>query len=140
VLDRVVHRQLARFIALAIVVASHVARADVSPADASRASALFEQGRKELTARHVDAACDAFAASFGLDPQPGTRLNLAACRAHQDRLTEAFVLFEQALADAESTGKQGRSTNAAARAAQKCDEAGSCPTGSSTGCGSPRVW
>lgn len=107
-----VHRRHRWTLAFAALLSGSAARADVLPADASRASALFEQGRKDLASKRVDAACDAFAASFGLDPQPGTRLNLAVCRAQQDRLTEAYVLFEEALADAEATSKQGRSTYA----------------------------
>lgn len=81
------------------------ARADVPAADAKRAADLFEQGRKLIAAKQTDAACDAFAQSYALDPQSGTRLNLAACRVQQDRLTEAHALFEQALAEAESTFK-----------------------------------
>src|SRR5207253_10331885 len=69
---------------------------------------LFEEGRKLVDTGQIDAACDRFETSLSLDPQVGTRLNLADCREKQGRLGEAYRLFEQAAAEAQSENKPGR--------------------------------
>jgi hypothetical protein len=107
-----VDRSWTLLIAVSLVGSEAAAHADVSPDDARRASKLFEQGRKELAVKHLDAACEAFAGSLALDPQIGTRLNLAACRVQQGNPNEGYALFEAALAESESTGKQARATYA----------------------------
>lgn len=90
------------------LLASGAAHADVPPEDAKRALELFEQGRKATVAKDMEAACEAFAQSLALDPQLGTRLNLGVCRVQQDRLLEAYALFEASLAEAERSGKTQR--------------------------------
>ena len=92
----------------AVLLVSTSARADVSPDDAKRAVELFEQGRSATLAKDIDTACEAFAKSLALDPQLGTRLNLGVCRVQQDRLLEAYALFDAALVEAERSGKTQR--------------------------------
>lgn len=94
------------------LVTTRPVRADTVPDDAQRAASLFEQGRKEIAANRVDAACDAFSASLDLDPQLGTRLNLAACRAQQERWNDAYSTFADAAAEAERSGRAQRASYA----------------------------
>ena len=93
--------------AAALCVAS-AARADVTADQAARATALFEQGQRDVAAGHIDQACDEFATSLELDPQVGTRLNLADCRERQGRNAEAYVLYERAAIESAQKGKEGR--------------------------------
>src|SRR5258706_124862 len=82
--------------------------------DATKAKALFEEGRKLIEAadklaepaakaEHVNAACDKFAASLGFDAQLGTKLNLADCRVRQGKLADAYALLDAAVAEATRT-------------------------------------
>jgi hypothetical protein len=98
----------ARAIALACVLWATRAAADVSPSDAAKAKALFDQGQAEMDSGKIDAACATFEASFRLDPQIGARLNLADCRERAGKLVEAYTLFAGAAAEARRTQKQGR--------------------------------
>jgi len=93
---------------VACVVAAAPASADVSAQDAKRARKLFDDGRKQIAAEHVDAACELFATSLALDPQLGTRLNLASCREQQGRYIDAYTLYQDAAAEAARTGKASR--------------------------------
>jgi tetratricopeptide (TPR) repeat protein len=95
-------------IALAIALVAAPVRGDVPAKDAKRALQLFDDGRKRIAAKQVDAACDAFAESLALDPQIGTRLNLASCREQQGRFGDAYTLYDEAASEAARTGKQGR--------------------------------
>jgi len=102
----------ARWVALGCMVACVVTAApvsaDVSTQDAKRARKLFDDGRKQIAAEHVDAACELFATSLALDPQLGTRLNLASCREQQGRYIDAYTLYQDAAAEAARTGKASR--------------------------------
>jgi hypothetical protein len=91
-----------------VLLAASRAHAGVSPEDAKRALELFELGRKATIEKDIETACDAFAKSLALDPQLGTQLNLGVCRIQQDRLLEAYALFEAALVEAERSGKTQR--------------------------------
>jgi hypothetical protein len=99
---------------LGLLVAS--ARADVKPEDAARAAKLFEQGQAAVAANKIDAGCVMFETSLKLDPQVGTRLNLADCREKQARFVEAYTLFVQAGEQATRESKPGRATFAQNRA------------------------
>jgi hypothetical protein len=101
---------------VALGVLAQVARADVKPEDAARAAKLFEQGQAAIAANKTDAACVMFETSLHLDPQLGTRLNLADCRERQGRLVEAYTLFVEAGDEATRTNKPGRATFARDRA------------------------
>lgn len=89
------------------------AHADVSRERAEKAELLFKEGDAIMASNTTDpqlieSACSKFEASYKLDPQIGTRLNLANCREQQGRHLEAFHLFEESLAEATQSGKQGR--------------------------------
>jgi hypothetical protein len=94
-----------RGLAIAVVLALSPAHGDVVQV---RAAALFDEGRALIEAGNIALACEKFAASLGLDPQLGTRLNLADCVRRQGKLLEAYRLFEDAIGDAEREGKPGR--------------------------------
>jgi hypothetical protein len=100
-----------------LVLAAQMAHADdVTKEDVEKAAtALFEQGRQLAEAGQKDAACDKFESSLRLDPQIGTKLNVAACREDKGRLVEAYALFESAALDADRTQKSGRATFARQR-------------------------
>ena len=88
------------------------ARAD--DADPVKAKVLFEEGRKLVEssdkatdpaakASMVDTACAKFSDSVALDPQLGTKLNLADCRQRQGKLVDAYAVLVGAAADAAKT-------------------------------------
>jgi len=104
-----------RIFAVVVALAAS-ARADVKPEDAARAAKLFEQAQAAVTANKIDAACVMFETSLKLDPQVGTRLNLADCRERQARLVEAYTLFVEAGDEATRENKPGRATFAQNRA------------------------
>jgi hypothetical protein len=99
------------------LLATRLVAADVSARDAARAERLFEAGHKLIEAGHVDLACESFAASFAIDPQQGTRLNLADCRERQGRLVEAYELFAIGVGEAARANKPRRLTFARQRTA-----------------------
>jgi tetratricopeptide (TPR) repeat protein len=92
-------------IALALVANARSVSAETH---AERAERLWRQGKALVANDHVDEACDSFQASLDLDAQIGTMLNLADCRAKQERFIEAYSLFEQAAKEADRTDKHGR--------------------------------
>src|SRR5260221_4160827 len=76
--------------------------------DAAKAKELFEEGRKLVDAsdkiadlnakdRKIATACSKFVDSLELDPEIGTRLNLADCRVRQHKLVEAYAILEEAV-------------------------------------------
>ena len=75
-----------------------------SPDDAERAHALFLEGRKLLTSRDTQAACDKFEASIALDPAaPGVMLNLGLCYELLKKYATSLYWFRKAqVAAAES--------------------------------------
>ena len=97
-----------RTLTLVFALATATAHADVSARDADRASELFQLGRKQLAANKLHAACTSFAESLELDPQLGTRLNLASCLEQQERFSEAYELYVEAVAQAARLGKANR--------------------------------
>jgi hypothetical protein len=107
----------ARAVALACMLWAPSVIADVSPGDAVKAKALFDQGQAEMDAGKIDAACATFETSFKLDPQIGARLNLADCRERQGKIVEAYALFAGAADEAARTKKQGRESFARQRMA-----------------------
>lgn len=99
--------------AACVVSFASIAHADVSRERAEKAELLFKEGDAIMASNTTDpqlieSACSKFEASYKLDPQIGTRLNLANCREQQGRHLEAFRLFEESLTEAMQTGKQGR--------------------------------
>jgi hypothetical protein len=95
--------------ALAIACAfARAASAEVSAEDAARATALFQAGQVAMDAGRIEEGCSRFEQSLALDPQIGTRMNLADCREKQGRIIEAYQLYEYSAAEAEQTNKPGR--------------------------------
>jgi hypothetical protein len=92
----------------AVLLGTRVAGAGVSADDEAKANALFEQGQKLIEANKVDLACDSFEASLAIDPQLGTKLNLADCRERQNRLAVAYRLFKDAGDEAARANKPAR--------------------------------
>jgi hypothetical protein len=92
--------------------------ADVTPGDASAATALFDAGRAELDAGRIDEACEKFELSLKFDPQLGTRLNLGVCRERQGKLVDAYELFAVAADEAKNMSKDVRANYARTRLAQ----------------------
>lgn len=99
---------IARLLVLSIVCVPSFARAD------DAAVKLWEEGRSLIEAGKIDEACDRFERSQQLDPQIGTKLNLAECRAKQQRNADAYRLFREASQEAD--GKPGRREYARNRA------------------------
>jgi tetratricopeptide (TPR) repeat protein len=65
--------------------------------DKPAAVELFEQGRVDLAAGNVDAACKKFELSLRKDPRAvGTLLNLALCNERQGKVASALTLFIEA--------------------------------------------
>lgn len=85
----------ARLSCLLLIAGMSIARADTQSNEAT-AQALFEAGRALIDAGRIDEACDKFVESQQLDPQVGTKLNIADCRIRQARLVEAYELFVEA--------------------------------------------
>jgi hypothetical protein len=83
-------------LALFAVLALATAQAGADDA-AARADALFRAGRDAMRAGDHDRACEQFRESDRLDPQPGTKLNLAACEEKRRKLLAAIELFESVI-------------------------------------------
>jgi serine/threonine-protein kinase len=64
--------------------------------DAAAAQALFDEGKRLMTAGRHEAACAKFAESQRLDPGVGTLLWLADCNAKSGRTASAWALFNEA--------------------------------------------
>jgi hypothetical protein len=64
--------------------------AQAEPAAKKQAGALFDEGRRLLTAGRFDEACTRFAESEKLDPSSGTLLNLADCHERRGQLASAL--------------------------------------------------
>jgi hypothetical protein len=117
-----------RISAAIVVCACELARAD-SPAcppphtpasqhaaeEIATGKSLFAKALALQNAGKTDAACDMFESSLRLDPQIGTRLNVAACRENQGRLVEARAMFQEAVEEATRVGDR-RATFALQRA------------------------
>ena len=100
--------RLAAAVVLSVVGASRPVAADVPADDAAKAQVMFDQGRALIAANKIDEACETFEASLHLDPEIGTKLNLADCRERQGRLAIAYTLFQEAVDEAGKAGKTGR--------------------------------
>ena len=81
-----------RMLALVAVARSALAQ----PAPATRATALFEQGRDLARQGDFSGACGRFADSYALDPATGTELNLGDCHQRLGHDAEAWRWFDDA--------------------------------------------
>jgi serine/threonine-protein kinase len=87
-----------------------------SSASRAAAEALFEQGRKLLTEKKYDEACDKLEASHKLDPGVGTLLYLGDCYEKAGKLASAWAAFEEAASLGTTRGEMDRVKVAQVRA------------------------
>jgi hypothetical protein len=93
----------------ALVLWPSAGRAQDVPAETLlQSNAMFAQGKRELDAGQVAAACSAFSESYRLMPRGGTLLNLGLCREREGRLAEAWRLLRAALSVAQREGRDDR--------------------------------
>jgi hypothetical protein len=81
---------------------------DVPAETLLQSNALFAQGKRELDANQVPAACASFAESYRLLPRGGTLLNLGLCREREGRSAEAWRVLRAAQAIAQREGRDDR--------------------------------
>ncbi|HEX5661075.1 MAG TPA: hypothetical protein VFX59_27980 [Polyangiales bacterium] len=81
---------------------------DVPAETLLQSNALFAQGKRELDANQVPAACASFAESYRLLPRGGTLLNLGLCREREGRTAEAWRVLRAAQAVAQREGRDDR--------------------------------
>lgn len=81
-------------IALALTLLPLTARAQ-SPS--ALAEALFNEGRAALVAGDYERACPKLRESDRIEPQPGTKLNLARCEEQRGKLATAWGLYRAVL-------------------------------------------
>ncbi|HEY2736646.1 MAG TPA: hypothetical protein VGI70_21750, partial [Polyangiales bacterium] len=93
--------------AFVLVCAQGIARAQQS-GDKAAAEALFEEGRKLMTANDFASACPKFEASQRLDPGVGTMLNLADCYEKAGKTASAWAEFRETISAAHQAGSTER--------------------------------
>jgi len=64
---------------------------------AAIAEALFKEGREAFDVEDYDTACARFRESDRIDPQPGTKLNLARCEKARHRIATAWAIYSLVL-------------------------------------------
>jgi hypothetical protein len=93
-------------------------RADAQSGDAgSLAEQLFNQARDLAKTNRWVEACPKFEASLRYDPALGTRLNLATCYEHIDKLASAWALYRESIDIAKKAGDTKRRDYAQTQAA-----------------------
>ena len=98
----------------ALVLSASAARAE---GDTAAAEALFQQAKGFAEAQQWAAACPKFEASYKLDKQLGTLMNLADCEEHVTRIATAWAHWGEAVELAEKTGDKRASFATGRRAA-----------------------
>lgn len=104
--------------ALAMMVVSSVVagRAHAQSSSNSIAEQLFNQARDLAKANQWAEACPKFEASLRYDPALGTRLNLATCYEHIDKLASAWSLYRESIDIAKKAGDPKRRAYAQSQA------------------------
>jgi len=74
----------------------------------ARSDALFEEGKRHLSAGRVAAACAAFTQSLALDPAEGTQLALALCHEQQGDMVRAYTELQAVLMSTSRSGRDDR--------------------------------
>jgi len=124
-----------RYFFLGVVLCASAARADTTacppaqtaaskthtPEEIATGKALFQKALALQSAKKDDDACEMFESSLRLDPQIGTRLNVADCRERKGKLVEAQALFAEASDEATRVGDR-RATFAQKRAFELADK------------------
>jgi hypothetical protein len=100
-----------------LLVLSSAPPAHAQAHDAAAAQALFDQGKKLMTAGKQAEACPKFAESQRLDPGVGTLLNLAACYEASGRYASAWSAF----LEGESAARAENNADAARVARSRAD-------------------
>lgn len=105
--------------ALAMIMVSSVVagRAQAQSSNGSIAEQLFNQARDLAKANQWADACPKFEASLRYDPALGTRLNLATCYEHVDKLASAWSLYRESIDLAKKAGDAKRRDYAQSQAA-----------------------
>ena len=85
--------------------------------DLDTAKALFEDGRRLMTAGKYDAACGFFEQSLAAARGIGTKYNLADCEEHRENFSKAQALFLEVAEQAREAGQADRERLAGDRAA-----------------------
>jgi hypothetical protein len=113
---RGLHR--ARYAVAGVAAAAAIATTSGARAegDTAAAEALFQQAKSLAEAAKWAEACPKFQASYKLDKQLGTLMNLADCEEHVGRIATAWAHWGEAVEIAEKTGDK-RSSFAAGRRA-----------------------
>lgn len=107
-----------RALGMIVVVSVVAGRAHAQSNDTgSLAEQLFNQARDLTKAGKWEEACPKFEASLRYDPALGTRLNLATCYEHVDKLTSAWGLYRESIDLAKKAGDTKRRDYAQAQAA-----------------------
>ncbi|MEO6420860.1 MAG: hypothetical protein ABIP39_15715 [Polyangiaceae bacterium] len=80
------------------------------------AQALFDEGKRLMTAGALAEACPKFAESQKLDPGAGTLLNLAACYERNGQSASAWATYTEAAVAAEKSNRADWATKARTKA------------------------
>lgn len=94
---------------------SGAALAQKAPSQAA-AQALFEEGRKLMTAGKYSDACPKLAESQKLDPGAGTLINLAACYDKNGQTASAWATYKEAVSESEKSNRPEWAAKARQRA------------------------
>lgn len=95
---------------------SSFAHAQPSAESKAAAEALFDEGKKAMSAGDYASACQKFEQSDALDPAIGTELNLASCYEKAGRTASAWATFRRAAALAKAKKQPDREKLARKRA------------------------
>lgn len=95
-------------VAVAVLLVTGAAHADVTATERAMARELFEQGRKLMKDKKYAQACAKLGESQRLDPAPGTLLNLAVCHEAEGKPATAWSEFNDALTLARRDGRNDR--------------------------------
>lgn len=96
-----------RGLVIALVVAV-LGTAAAEPVDGTEASRLFLQARELARLGQFDEACALFARSYGLEPAPGTAVNLADCFERQGQVRRAWALFDGVARTSQNNASRAR--------------------------------
>lgn len=109
-------RKLSVFLLCFALGLSSFAQAQPSAESKAAAEALFDEGKKAMSAGDYANACQKFEQSDALDPAIGTELNLASCYEKAGRTASAWATFRRAAAMAKAKKQPDREKLARKRA------------------------